>query len=146
MTRRRPSPPSATRTSPQPLGLPSRDDILRFIESSQGSVGKREIARAFNVKGGDRIALKDLLAEMTDAGLLSGNKKGLTPPGKLPPVAVYDVVARDGDGDLVAEPAEWKQEGARPRVLVASGDKKHRGGELSAIGVGDRILARNGTY
>ena len=42
--------------------LPSKQDILDFLATATGEAGKREIARAFGVKGGDRIALKELLA------------------------------------------------------------------------------------
>ncbi len=126
---------------PRKIGLPSKEDILRFIESSSETIGKREITRAFGIKGGDRIALKQLLTEMTDAGLLTGNRKGLAPPGKLPAVGVYDIVARDNEGDLIAQPAEWGEAGARPRVLVKTGGEKKRR-DNGALGVGDRILAR----
>ena len=34
--------------------LPSKQDILDFLRGSTGEAGKREIARAFGVKGGDR--------------------------------------------------------------------------------------------
>ena len=131
----------APRSGPIKLGMPSKEDVLRFIETSHETVGKREITRAFGIKGGDRIGLKALLQEMTDAGLLSGNRKGLKPPGKLPAVGVFEIVARDSDGDLVAEPLEWSEEGARPRVLVSEGAEKKRR-ELGALGVTDRVLAR----
>eukprot|EP01036_Dinobryon_divergens_P051980 gene51980-69553_t len=42
--------------------LPSRDDIVAFVARSPTTVGKREIARAFGLKGEDKIALKHLLA------------------------------------------------------------------------------------
>ena len=38
--------------------LPSKQEILDFLATATGEAGKREIARAFGVKGGDRIALK----------------------------------------------------------------------------------------
>jgi len=101
------------------MGLPTKHEILDFIKGTHASPpGKREIARAFSVKGVDRAALKQLLAEMADEGLLSGNRKGFKEPGVLPPVAVLEIVARDADGELIAEPASWKGgEGERPRSL-----------------------------
>jgi ribonuclease R len=129
-------------------GLPTKDAILDFIKSaSEGKsqarqLGKREIARAFSVKGGDRVALKQLLAEMTEDGLLSGNRKGFQQPGALPPVAVLEVVARDAEGELAAEVAggEIGPDGRRERVLVLP----WRGARKAepALGEGDRILAR----
>ena len=77
------------RKEPRPAAaLPSKDEILEFVRGANGKVGKREIARAFWVKGGDRPALKKMLAEMTDEGLLSGNRKSFKERGQLPPVAV----------------------------------------------------------
>ncbi|MBX9591072.1 MAG: ribonuclease R [Hyphomonadaceae bacterium] len=123
-------------------GLPTKDEILEFIKTARVTPGKREISRAFSVKGSDRIALKQMLAEMADDGLLSGNRKGFKERGKLPPVAVIEIVARDDDGELVGEPAVWDPgEGERPRVLVLAGRGSARAGE-PALGQGDRILAR----
>ncbi len=129
-------------------GLPTKQEILDFIRSASedkrqaGALGKREITRAFSVKGGDRIALKQLLAEMTEEGLLSGNRKSFKQPGTLPPVAVLEIVARDDEGDLAAEVAggEVGPDGRRERVLVLP----WRGARKAepALGQGDRILAR----
>ncbi len=99
--------------------LPSKQEILDYLRTAPAKAGKREIARAFGIKGGDRIALKALLAEMAEEGLLAGNRKGFKERGHLPPVAVLQIVARDDDGELIAEPAVWDAaEGERPRALV----------------------------
>ena len=126
----------------RPAGLPSKQDILDFLRTAGTKAGKREIARAFSVKGGDRVALKGLLAEMAQEGLLRGNRKGFKEQGHLPPVAVLEIVARDADGELIAEPVVWDAgEGERPRSLVLAPRGGGRSGE-PALGHGDRILAR----
>ena len=51
---------------PQKPRLPSAADILKFIETSDQPAGKREIARAFGLKGNDKIALKAILKDMAD--------------------------------------------------------------------------------
>jgi ribonuclease R len=130
-------------------GLPTKEAILDFIKrasedkSPARQLGKREIARAFSVKGSDRVALKQLLAEMTGEGLLSGNRKRFKQPGTLPPVAVLEIVARDAEGELVAEVAggEVSPDGRRERVLVLPWRGAARKAE-PALGEGDRILAR----
>ena len=122
-------------------GLPSKQQVVDYLRTASAKAGKREIARAFGIKGGDRIALKTLLAEMAQEGLLAGNRKSFKERGSLPPVAVLEIVARDKDGELIAEPAVWDAaEGERPRALVLA----PRGGRGSepALGQGDRILAR----
>ncbi|HWK39579.1 MAG TPA: ribonuclease R, partial [Hyphomicrobium sp.] len=106
-------------------------------------VGKREIARAFGIKGGDRLELNSLLAGMTEEGTLSGDRKHLRRKGSLPAVTVLEVTGRDADGDLVARPAVWDEEGDAPLVLIAP--RSARGPEIDIeanIGVGDRVLAR----
>ena len=40
--------------------LPSEAQILEFVQNSTGRIGKREIARAFNIKGPDKVGLKQL--------------------------------------------------------------------------------------
>ena len=51
-------------------GLPTREKILEFIQTSDQPAGKREIARAFGLHGHDKIALKSLLKDMADEGLI----------------------------------------------------------------------------
>jgi ribonuclease R len=143
MTKRRDA-KTAARSSLQPSGMPTKIDIVRYIGSAQGKVGKREITRAFNIRGADRIALKALLQEMAEDGTLIGNRKDFKQPGKIPPTGLFDIVSRDQDGDLLAEPVDWgDDDGPRPRLLVkVDGDQK-RAGSVAALGVGDRILARS---
>ena len=45
-------------------GLPTRKQILDFIAQSDAPAGKREIARAFGLKGNEKIALKALLKDI----------------------------------------------------------------------------------
>ncbi|GAB4234425.1 MAG: ribonuclease R [Methyloligellaceae bacterium] len=120
--------------------MPSKQEILDFIESAPERAGKREIARAFGIKGAARIDLKRLLREMADEGLISSGRKRITRAGELPPVGVIVITGRDAHGELVATPESWDSEagGPPPRILVA-GDRRSR---APAPGVGDRVLAR----
>lgn len=121
-------------------GLPSKQEIMDFLRSAGTKAGKREITKAFNLKSDDRIALKALLAEMAEEGLLSGNRKGFKEKGGLPPVAVLEVTGRDPDGDLIAEPAVWDtSEGPRPRVIIPAASTSRIEASLSQ---GDRVLSR----
>jgi ribonuclease R len=124
--------------------LPTREDILAFIEGSQDKAGKREIARHFQVKGSDRKALKELLNEMTAEGLLVGNRKTFTQPGHLPPVAVLEVKELDAAGELIAEPIVWdSQAGPRPAVMITGTNARGEDGSAPRpVGPGDRVLVR----
>jgi len=119
--------------------LPSRQEILDFLQTASRETGKREIARAFGIKGGDRIALKELLRDMADDGLIAGSRRKLTRPGVLLPVTVIEIVARDADGEFIARPGTWDEEhGPAPRIVMAENKR-----EASLVaGIGDRVLAR----
>jgi ribonuclease R len=119
--------------------LPSKQEILDFLQGASAQAGKREIARAFGVKGGDRIALKDLLRDMTEDGLIAGSRRKLQRPGVLPSVTVIEIVERDAHGEFVARPSTWSEEhGEPPRILVRE-SKQDKG---PPAGIGDRVLAR----
>jgi len=51
-------------------GLPTRQQILDFIASSDVPAGKREIAKGFGLSAQDKIGLKALLKDMADEGLI----------------------------------------------------------------------------
>jgi ribonuclease R len=128
---------------PKRDGLPGRDEILDFIKTSPTKVGKREIARAFDIRGPQRVEFNRLLASMTDEGTLSGDRKTLRKKGGLPVVTVLEVTGRDEEGDLIAKPAVWEEEGERPSVLLPTRSARGPQADIaSEIGVGDRILAR----
>ena len=93
----------------KPRGLPSKPELLAFVEARSGKVGKREIARAFGISGHDHIELKNMLRELAEEGHLERKRKKLHRSGKLPSVVLADVVARDPDGELIAVPTEWDE-------------------------------------
>ena len=125
--------------SPKVGKLPSKQEILDFLQGASEQAGKREIARAFSIKGGDRIALKELLRAMADDGLIAGSRRKLQRPGLLPSVTVVEIVERDSYGEFIARPANWSEEhGPAPRILIAE-SKQDKG---PASGIGDRVLAR----
>jgi ribonuclease R len=140
---RRPTKGTKKGGPPQRDGLPGRDEILEFIKTSPTKVGKREIARAFGVRGPQRVDFNRLLASMTEEGTLSGDRKSLHKKGGLPPVAVLEVVGRDDEGNLICKPAVWEQAGERPSVLLPTRSARGPQADVEAeISIGDSILAR----
>lgn len=119
--------------------LPSREEILQFISDNPERSGKRDIAKAFGLKGSDRIWLKDMLRDLQDEGLIEKRRKRLARPGTLPHVVVLDIFSRDPDGGLIARPAEEPEERARVPLVAIRPPKAGKG---PVPGVGDRVLAR----
>ena len=123
-------------------GLPSKQDILKYIADNPGMVGKREIAKAFGVGPELRVALKGLLRELKAEGDINqGHGKRMAPKDSLPEVTLVDLVKLDRDGDLMGRPVEWTGDGEAPRIIFETGGKARRR-EMADVGVGDRVLAR----
>ncbi|EPE98886.1 ribonuclease R [Rhizobium grahamii] len=126
--------------------LPSREVILRFIADHPQKASKRELAKAFGLKGDSRVELKHLLRELEQEGMLQKTRKSLIRPGALPPVTVLDITTRDKDGELIGRPAEWPEEmGVAPAVAIrqsTSAAGRNGKGKAPVAGMGDRILAK----
>jgi ribonuclease R len=116
--------------------IPSKDAILQWIADNPTLTTKRDIARAFGIKGAERIDLKRVLKELEDEGHLAKRHKTFREPDSLPPVSVLQVMAPDRNGDLYARPMEWAGAGPEPRILFVGREAD------PALGAGDRILAR----
>lgn len=125
-----------------PQGMPTAQQVLDFIQSSDIPAGKREIAKAFGLKGQEKIKLKALLKDMAEDGLIDGKKSAFHRMGGVPKVTTLKIVDLD-EGDLIAEPDSWDPEapGKPPRLTVR--EPKVRGAKRPpALKRGDRILAR----
>ncbi len=123
--------------------------IMRFIAEHPERASKRDIARAFGVKGDHRAVLKDILHELTEEGYLSKNRKKLSRPDSMPSVTTLDITKRDDSGDLIGRPSAWRDpDGAAPAVLIHQSLSRARSGGAKSrsnnpvAGLGDRVLAR----
>lgn len=116
--------------------LPSKKEILAWVEENPSLTNKREIGRAFGIKGAARIDLKRMLRELEADGLMSRDRKKIQDPNTLPPVTILRCLAPDSDGDLFAEPAKWQGDGPAPRILLVTKP------DDPALGEGDRVLAK----
>ncbi|NAZ38291.1 ribonuclease R [Rubellimicrobium sp. CFH 75288] len=114
--------------------IPDRTALLAFLDENP-EASRRDVARAFGLRGADRDDLKRLLREMEEEGVLRPRRERRR-EGGLPPVTVVEVTGTDRDGDLLARPLEWHGEGEPPPIRV-EGRARDR-----ALGPGDRLLAR----
>lgn len=136
--------PNTPRKPRHPQGLPSRQQVLDFIAQADEPAGKREIAKAFGLKGQEKIQLKALLRDMADEGLIDGNRTAFHRMGGVPRVTVLRVIEIE-DGEPIAIPATWQPDDATPpprlRLIEARGKGPARA-RTPALRPGDRVLAR----
>lgn len=118
--------------------FPTRDDILKFIKESEAPPSKRDIAKAFGIRGDDRIVLKDMLRGLQKEGLMPNSKQrraalrdgtatdvvvlevtGFTPSGTMAALPIDDATNAPDEGIAPFELA-FRDEAPRPgdRVLV----------------------------
>ena len=116
--------------------IPSKQQILDWVAEHPDANSKRDIAKAFGIKGAERIELKRLLKEMEGEGQLERRRRHYLDAEKLPPVTVVELLAPDGSGDLFARPLEWRGDGPMPMIHYAPRESD------PALGRGDRFLAR----
>ncbi|MBK8008295.1 MAG: ribonuclease R [Rhizobiales bacterium] len=121
--------------------MPSRAEIVAFISERGGDVSKRDIIRAFRLDNASKVELKSLLRDLKDDGELKGRRRKVNVAGEVGGTVLASIVARDSDGELLAEPLEWDEAefGAAPRIRLNFGRKPSGG---PAPGIGDRVLLR----
>lgn len=118
----------------------SREDVLDYLSSSSTPQTKRELVRAFGIKGDDRIPFKQLLRTLENEGLIVKQAGGgFSIPDALPSVSIIEVIDIDIDGDAIAKPANWNNDlqGPAPRIILLPDKRGH-----AHLGIGDRGLAR----
>ncbi|MEO0761393.1 MAG: RNB domain-containing ribonuclease, partial [Pseudomonadota bacterium] len=118
------------------MTLPDKQAILEWVRENPDHAAKREIAKAFGVKGADRVALKAMLRELEEEGAIERRGRRLRPPGHLPPVGLFEVGAPDRDGDIHLTPRDWEGDEAPPRILYMPRRAD------PALKAGDTVLAK----
>ncbi|MBI1216633.1 MAG: ribonuclease R [Alphaproteobacteria bacterium] len=118
--------------------MPDAEAIRQYIHENPGPLNKREIARAFGIKGQDRTLLRKMLRELSEAGHLEKTAgKSYAAPDTLPERALIEITGLDADGELLARPIQWLGKGPEPVIYVL--DKRRSGGVVEP---GDQVLAR----
>lgn len=116
--------------------VPSKEAILKWIAENPEKSAKRDIAKAFGVKGAERIELKRVLKELEADGSVDRRRKSYRDPEKLPPVSVLTILKPDSNGDQFARAVEWQGNAPEPRILFLPRSAD------APVAEGDRILAK----
>ncbi len=119
--------------------MPDRDALIGWLRDNPGESSKRDIAKAFGIKGDDRVILKAMIRELAAEGVLRKEGTKLIAPGGLPPVTALDIFSRDKDGSLIARPVEWDEANGAPPLVTIAISKRDK---TAVPGVGERVLAK----
>jgi ribonuclease R len=117
----------------------TKEALLEWMREHPGTTDKREIARAFNVKGDNRAILRELLKDLEKDGRIgrAQGRRQYASLEKLPEIGVLEISGLDPDGELLAKPTVWAESAPLPRILVVA----PRDG-LTALTTGDRFLGK----
>jgi ribonuclease R len=119
--------------------FPTRQSVADFIRDFDGAPTRRDIAKAFGVRGDDRARLRRMLSELEEEGGAAGAAgKKVRLADALPPVLPIDVMSVEDD-DLLCLPAGWEGETEPPMIRIAAAEARRA---KPAPGIGDRLLAR----
>ncbi|MFZ5609702.1 MAG: ribonuclease R [Pseudomonadota bacterium] len=132
------------KTGASTRGFPSKSEITAFIARAEGKVTRRELARAFHLKGDDRARLKAVLRELAAEGAIAkSHGKALHSPEALPRVSVVTVIHVSEAGTLYGRAEAWRGDGDGPKIRIEE-ERGHPRGKRrpAALGVGERVLAR----
>ena len=114
---------------------PTMEDVLEYLKAQSTPVTKRDVARAFHIKGNDRIHLKKILKDLKEKneiqGGSGGRKIGLL--DTLPERVVVEITGLDSMGDLLARPLEWPTDKPMPQITITT-DKL-----IPPAGIGDVV-------
>jgi len=117
-------------------GLPTPAALIEFLRDNPGTLGPREIARAFGLAPAEQPALRDLLREIERSGELArptGQDRGLEAHDNrkfaagtaLPEIMPVERFGDDADGFPLARPLAWPASGDAPsfRLIGTAGDE-----------------------
>lgn len=117
--------------------IPSMDELMAYLNTQSGKIGKRELARAFGLKGDDKVILKEMLKSLKSEGKVFSEKgKKLSVKGALPERASVEITGLDSEGELIARPLEWPSDEPMPQIIIVK-DKLN-----PPAGVGDIVQAK----
>lgn len=122
------------------MTFPHIDEVYRYLAKSEKPLTKRELSRAFDIKGDDRKNFKSLLKDLeSDGRIVKGAGQVYSVPGSLPHITTIIVTHVDIDGDVFARPIEWNEEvqGPPPQIELLT---------KAPLKEGDKALARLKKY
>lgn len=116
--------------------LPSEDELIAFIENHEGTLSRRELARAFGLKDHQRAELRHLIKSLVQKGHLKNHRLGIerTP---LPKTLLVEIIDIDEKGRVLARPADPKLNGSIH--VLEKEEYHHRVGDRMRVRIIDKL-------
>lgn len=104
----------------KPAPMPTMKELTDYLNAQTGKVGKRELARAFGIKGDDRVMLKNMVKDLKNQGVIQTEKGGRRMHVKdgLSERIIVEITGQDSMGDLMARPLEWTSNEPAPQIII----------------------------
>lgn len=112
----------------------TREQILQYIQTSNKPVGKRDILKAFRVRGADKDLLTYLIKELKKEGHLSSPTK--FSKQSLPKTLIVKGIGLSKSGDRMAVPAQWHKDVPPPPIFIPKTGKTLDEGMTALIRLG----------
>jgi ribonuclease R len=120
--------------------LISPDRLLSYLQDINTPMTKKDLAKAFGLKGSDRIMLKEAIRDLMDSGQIQKTAQktyALAGDDNIPAVAVFQVTEVSLDGEVYGRPIEntdLEKKLTDPILIDVRGKK--------SCGANDRILVK----
>ena len=117
---------------------PNIEQIKTYINSTSRPTTRRDVARAFKIKGSDKLWLKKTMRELTEAGevTLSHRRNFLGSSEAVPAVSIIEIIEILDDGDILGKLKRTNKETEKIKIWVSN----KSGTPL--LQIGDQVLAK----
>ena len=97
---------------------PSPEELIAFLNEQTKRLSKREIARAFDLKGDSKAYLKHVLKEIETQGLIQKQGRHFATRGLLADRLNVEITGQDSNGSYIGRPVHWKEPEKEPQIII----------------------------
>ena len=117
--------------------LPNVEQLKNYINNASRELTRRDIARAFNIRGNDKVWLKKTLRELTNSGdIILNHRRKFNETNNSPSVSVVEITKIFDDGGAIAQLVRPNSETTKNRIVISHTNKS------PSYRLGDHVLVK----
>ncbi|MDG1888293.1 MAG: ribonuclease R [Alphaproteobacteria bacterium] len=117
--------------------LPNVEQLKNYINNASREITRRDIARAFNIRGNDKVWLKKTLRELIDSGDITLNhRRKFNETNNVPSVSVVEITKIFDDGGATAQLVRPNNETTKNKIVISYTNKS------PSYRLGDHVLVK----